>query len=1187
MSATARPDFTAEQLAAVDRRDGPLILSAAAGSGKTAVLVERYVRSVVDDGLRVGEVLAITFTDQAAAEMRARIRHELRARGRDDLATGAEPARVSTIDALCHRLLRGNALAARIDPGFEVLDAVRADRLARAAYDQALGDLAAGAGEAGLDLLARTSPFVLRAAIRGLHATLRSRGAGEPRLPEPVARDALAALAALAAACEPAVAEAAAADGRRARAAEEAVGACAALLASAGDAVPEPEALAVASPPGGNGALGGPAIAAYRLALERALRACADHHLGPALASLDTLLRAFGERYARAKRAASAVDFADLELLAVRLLRERPDVREREAGGLRRVMVDELQDINGVQLELLELLAPAGWFAVGDAAQSIYGFRNADVALFRERRAALLPAGAALELRSSFRGHPAVLDVVNVVSGAAIEDVAPLVAARAAAEPDGEPRVELLVTERSGWSAEEVMPAGEQPPCPPWRMAEARTLAARIGELIAGGLRARDVVVLLRAATDLGAYERALDDAGVPTYVIGGRGFWGRREVADLVAWLAVVANARDEPRLWEVLASPLVGLGSGGLVHVAAAARDAGADPWTVLRAAFAPEAPAPPSGLELAAAAAALPAALEEGDRARLESFVSWAERERREAVRRSPAELVARAVAARGFDLALLRMPGGERRLANVRKLQRLASEHERREGPVLRDLLDAVARLSGRDAPGDAREAEAPVEGEELDAVRLMTIHRAKGLEFPVVCVADLGREPPAGQDLVRLGSDGRIGLRMRPLGGGDAVEAFDWPEVSAERREAAEQESRRLFYVAMTRARERLVLCGAAETAKPAAKWRGPLGWIAAALVPDLGESIARGEDSGVARHPAGEREARVAFSISRPGVTDAVATGERATAPFAPARAGAGRRSAPPAPSGRPPAPPAPASPARLSYTALAEAGRCGRRYYLERILRLPAPPSAERPAGAARAGGLDAAARGALVHRLLEVAPLGDGTPPGRAAVGEAARAAGLVPGARELDEIGALVAAGASSAQARRLAAAGARREVRFVVPLAVAGFGDVLLAGAIDALGIEGGTALVLDWKSDRLAAGEEPERHAERDYPLQRLVYALAALRAGHPEAEIVHLYLERPESPAIARYAAGEADAIESELAARARPILADELEASPAPWRGLCTGCPGRGTLCPHPRALTERPEPPGSPADG
>lgn len=327
---------------------------------------------------------------------------------------------------------------------------------------------------------------MLRAAIRGLHATLRSRGAGEPRLPEPVARDLLAALAALAAACEPAVAEAAAADGRRARAAEEAVGACAALLASAGDAVPEPEALAVASPPGGNGALGGPAIAAYRLALERALRACADHHLGPALASLDTLLRAFGERYARAKRAASAVDFADLELLAVRLLRERPDVREREAGGLRRVMVDELQDINGVQLELLELLAPAGWFAVGDAAQSIYGFRNADVALFRERRAALLPAGAALELRSSFRGHPAVLDVVNVVSGAAIEDVAPLVAARAAAEPDGEPRVELLVTERSGWSAEEVMPAGEQPPCPPWRMAEARTLAARIGELIAG-----------------------------------------------------------------------------------------------------------------------------------------------------------------------------------------------------------------------------------------------------------------------------------------------------------------------------------------------------------------------------------------------------------------------------------------------------------------------------------------------------------------------------------------------------------------------------------------------------------------------------------------------------------------------------------------------------------------------------
>ena len=137
----------------------------------------------------------------------------------------------------------------------------------------------------------------------------------------------------------------------------------------------------------------------------------------------------------------------------------------------------------------------------------------------------------------------------------------------------------------------------------------------------------------------------------------------------------------------------------------------------------------------------------ALEVGDRDLLARFADWFAIERTAAARAGIEELIDRAVERTGYDLAVLAMPGGPRRLANVRKLMRLAREHEAAHGPDLRGFLDLVgSRAQPGFGAGEARESEAPVEGEALDAVRLMTIHRAKGLEFEVVCVADLGRGP---------------------------------------------------------------------------------------------------------------------------------------------------------------------------------------------------------------------------------------------------------------------------------------------------------------------------------------------------------------------------------------------------------------------------------------------------------
>ena len=186
-------------------------------------------------------------------------------------------------------------------------------------------------------------------------------------------------------------------------------------------------------------------------------------------------------------------------------------------------------------------------------------------------------------------------------------------------------------------------------------------------------------------------------------------------------------------------------------------------------------------------------------------------------------------------------VLGLDGGERRLANVHKLLRLARRFEAAEGRDLRGFLDHVAHLA--DSAG-AREADAPVDGAEPDAVRLMSIHAAKGLEFPVVCVADLGRAPNTSMpDLLVDG--GRVGVRLLRLDGEKAEPALEFDELAAERTERESQEEDRILYVAMTRARDRLLLSAGVEIGKwhqlgPSA---GPISWLGPALEPDLPDRL--------------------------------------------------------------------------------------------------------------------------------------------------------------------------------------------------------------------------------------------------------------------------------------------------------------------------------------------------------
>ena len=832
-------------------------------------------------------------------------------------------------------------------------------------------------------------------------------------------------------------------------------------------------------------------------------------------ALLGRLLEGFGAQYAQDKRARGAVDFDDLELEAGALLAAHEDVRAAWAERFELIMVDELQDTNARQSALLAALDRDNLFTVGDEHQSIYGFRHADVEIFRERAERLARADAAGELRVNFRSVAPLLAATGAVFAPRLGGrFAPLRPGRDA--PVTGPVLELLLADRDGWDGHEERLGVELAPAPLWRRAEARLLARRIDELIAAGAAGpEDVVVLLRAATAIGVYEAALADLGHATLATAGGGFYERPEIIDLVVYLRVLANPLDDLALYGVLASPLCGSGADTLATVAARASERGRAPWELLEL-------EPPDGPT--------------------SELVARVVRARERAAREPLAATVAAAIADGGYERHLARLHSPERRIANVRKLEDLAREWERREGRDLRAFTVALA--AGR--AGGARETEAPPPAAGTGAIRLMTIHAAKGLEFPVVCVADLAHSTGGGESA--LLTDGRrVGLRL-VTEERERVDALAYDELRAERRAAAAAEEERIVYVAMTRARERLVLSGAARFTSWPGDQGAPITWLGPALVEELPALVAAGASAVHTVEGAGGVPVRLTLLTS--------SSIEEILGAPAPAREAPQTRPRDPAPGEQltleltapAPARPAPTPTApTLSYTALAEYERCGYRYYLQRVLGLPEE--------ATWLAGEDAAARGSAVHALLERLDF----------------ALPAIPGE---DEVAALAAAFARSPLCARLAAA---REVRREAPFAFV-LGDGLVRGFLDVAGVErDGTMLIVDYKSDRVAAGEDLHAHVQRDYAIQREVYALAALSAGAPAVEVAHCFLRRPEAVVSARYLAGERERLEASLASRVAPLAAGRFEVSAAPGLARCGGCPGRARLCSHDEAMTSR----------
>ncbi|HYI37352.1 MAG TPA: PD-(D/E)XK nuclease family protein, partial [Thermoleophilaceae bacterium] len=553
-------------------------------------------------------------------------------------------------------------------------------------------------------------------------------------------------------------------------------------------------------------------------------------------------------------------------------------------------------------------------------------------------------------------------------------------------------------------------------------------------------------------------------------------------------------------------------------------------------------------------------------------LRAFCDRFREDRAMAPRVSLETLIDRAVTRSRYDRHLLALPQGARRMANVRKLMRMAREYEADEGRDLRGFIDFVAE---RDLV-QAGEGQAPLEAEDLDAVRLMTVHRAKGLEFPLVCVADLGKLGREDDAALRVTEDGRTGMRLASMSG-VSVNTAEMDRIKEEQKAADEEEERRIFYVATTRAEEHLVLSGATDLEKlqEPADLAEPMRWLWRALAPRLDEM----EDGGVVTGEYEGREVRVGCRILRPADVDGLLP-EADRRPVAPEPEPPGLEAlAAPALAAVPVPEALPVS--RLSYSGLAAYRRCGYRFYLDRALRLPPPD--DGPARAARGGdgedALPATTRGSVVHALLEELDFSAPAVPPDARVAEVIESTGNAVRSEEVDDISALVAGFVRSPLAARIGAAErVHAELPFAFTLDTGGGRSLLIDGIVDVHArtrdgqgtqgtSEGDLVLVVDYKSDRLE-GAEPADRVEGAYAIQRLVYALAALRSGAARAEVAYCFLERPGDPVATVYAAADVPTLEAELRELTAGVSEGRFEPTSAPHRGLCADCPGRPALC-------------------
>lgn len=731
-SSPAKPP-TDEQTIVVRATNPRLRVSAAAGAGKTRILVDRYLRHVLEDGLHPDEILTITFTRKAAAEMKKRIVARLWSAGRTEEARFAETGPIQTIHGFCERVLRENAVAAGVDPDFDILSEAQTTRLIDEEITLALAQ--------DWQEFPEAEEFIR---LLSGQRSYRSRGLAYEALKGPI-RDVLRKLRG---------------SGTEIRELRERYVTPAVVRASWTQIVmketPEPVLDELRSTP-----LDDPLPvrlrAAYKLAGLRIPQPFAQRHDEEAETEsarltcglLALVLRAW-ERIDDRIREEQRFDFAALEAAVVQAIEQSGEVQARIRRTYKVAMVDEAQDVNRVQHRLLDAMGIETELLVGDRQQSIYAFRQADVEEFKRK----IASGQHLQLTENFRSEPGILRFVDAVFGSLWgNDYVPM---------------------------SKVQPLDlDNPPNPIYPGVELWEHKAKDTALTAHYVREllttenpNDVAILVRSSafgTDLGV---ALAAHRIESEIVGeSERFYSRLEIRDLSNALTCLGNRWNDFALLATLRSPVVGLSFAAVDRLA--------------------------SNRPVIEALAALPFD-DTADRTKALAFLEWFEPLSKRADRLPAWEVLSHVFAKSNYLSAIVGRPRGHQEVANAKKLLVLAIEAPDL-GPV--EFADRVREI--RDLRH--REGDAPINEDNPNAVKIMNIHKAKGLEFEVVVLPQMFEKLSRERDEIEV--DPRLPMVTTSLRKGAKVAYHQW--LGERRRERETEEELRVLYVGMTRAKRKL------------------------------------------------------------------------------------------------------------------------------------------------------------------------------------------------------------------------------------------------------------------------------------------------------------------------------------------------------------------------------------------
>ncbi|MGZ5483700.1 MAG: UvrD-helicase domain-containing protein [Pyrinomonadaceae bacterium] len=1021
------PELKPEQAVAAHTLDRHLSVTAGPGAGKTRVLVERYLEILRTQNASVDNIVAITFTNRAANEMRERVRGAI-----DALLRRAAPderqrwlrhkrtlegAVITTIHGFCSRILHEFPVEANIDPQFVLLDEQQATMMLEAVVDEALSNaihhgnekivkLAQGVGGRG----------VLSAVLSELYKNYRGEGLALSEIRRRATANHLASEDYAAAFRE--------LDARMSELLSDRVKTPKAREKQGELAGEWPRVRAIVSQPPSE-----QTIAKYCQAIEdfRDVRPAKniikkidtidqllwgedstadDRFAGKvprigfdllakdyALAVLN-LMQEIESRLNQEKQKLSVVDFDDLQLRTLKLLNEHPQLMTRISERYRFFLVDEFQDTNGLQRDLMMKLGlrhGANLFIVGDRKQSIYGFRGADVDVFREMTDAIKAAGGVEQpLHLNFRSPRPLIDCLNFVLAKTfqpradvppeqlqelgyVEHEASVAEREARAAP---PLVEFLFSilpdrQSADYSEDEVQSRYESRDA---RERDAAQLVARIQELVGYAdvasasestrdacvsVNYGDIAVLFRALTGVGIYESALRRAGIPYLTVQGKGFYQREEITDLIQLLRFLDNTTDEIALAAVLRSPLGGISDNALFALRSAPEVGETTDGKKL----------PRRNLWRAVRQHRQIQFIDEEEHAELDRVAAFLGDMIERRSRYSIADLLRHAVAAADFMAVIAANFDGAHRIANVEKLFRLAEAFER-SGELIRDFVHYVEKfeeIGGRETEGQIDKT--------ANVVRLMTIHQAKGLEFPVVILPDLQRYASAQRDNSLFVLDRHRGFSVAvPDGRGGVVRGATFKELRQRAGWREEFESMRLLYVAATRAEDRLIFSGAAaekelknlkETKRE--QW---LAWVWQALELDEHPQtglLKVGNDVQIDLRVSRELAGSAGILPANSTVSSTIDPSQPLAEIFPLLRPVEAERGT---------------TLRRFTVTQLINFQRCPRQYYFERLLRTPGAEElavwndAEAPEPPAN---LTATLKGAVIHRFCETFCEGD----------------------------------------------------------------------------------------------------------------------------------------------------------------------------------------------------------------